>query len=184
MTGTEAATTDVADGAWLRSLVREVPDFPEPGVTFRDITPLLGNAAAFRRAVDELAGRFSDVQVDRVVGVEARGFILAAPVAYSLGASFVPVRKPGKLPWAVVREEYQLEYGADKLEVHRDAIHPDERILVIDDVLATGGTAAATARLVEALGGSLVGIGILIEIFAVGGRAALGGRRLEALASY
>jgi adenine phosphoribosyltransferase len=184
-TATQASTTDVvADDLWLRSLVRDVRDFPLPGVTFRDITPLLGNAAAFRRTVDELAARFSDVQVDRVVGVESRGFILAAPVAYNLGASFVPVRKAGKLPWAVVREEYSLEYGSDKLEIHRDAIHPDERILVIDDVLATGGTAAATARLVETLGGSLVGIGILIEITALGGRAALGGRRLEALASY
>jgi adenine phosphoribosyltransferase len=180
----ESSTTQVVDDAWLRSLVREIPDFPDPGVTFRDITPLLGNARAFRRAVDELANRFSDVPVDRVVGVESRGFILAAPVAYHLGASFVPVRKAGKLPWAVVREEYQLEYGSDKLEIHRDAIHPDERVLVIDDVLATGGTAAATARLVEALGGDIVGIGILIEISALGGRAALGGRRLEALASY
>ena len=107
-----------------------------------------------------------------------------APVAYRLGASFVPVRKAGKLPWAVVREEYQLEYGTDRLEIHRDAIHPDERILVVDDVLATGGTAAATCRLVEALGGAIVGIGILIELSELEGRAALGERRLEALASY
>ncbi len=163
----------LVEPAWLRSLVREIPDFPTPGVTFRDITPLLGNAEAFRRAVDELAAPFADLGVDRVVGVESRGFILAAPVAYRLGASFVPVRKAGKLPWAVVREEYQLEYGADKLEIHRDAIHPDERVLIVDDVLATGGTAAATARLVEALGGDLVGIGILIELERAGrtGRA-------------
>jgi adenine phosphoribosyltransferase len=186
MTGDASAptTTKVVDDAWLRSLVRDIGDFPEHGVTFRDITPLLGNAGAFRRAIDELADRFSDVRVDRVVGVEARGFILAAPVAYHLGAGFVPVRKTGKLPWAVVREEYQLEYGSDKLEIHRDAIHPDERILIVDDVLATGGTAAATARLVEELDGTVVGIGILIEISALGGRAALGGRRLEAIASY
>jgi adenine phosphoribosyltransferase len=170
--------------AWLRSLVREIPDFPQPGVAFRDITPLLGNPAGFRRAIDELADRFGDADVDRVVGVESRGFILAAPVAYHLGAGFVPVRKAGKLPWAVVREEYQLEYGPDKLEIHRDAIHPDERVLIVDDVLATGGTAAATARLVEALGGFVAGIGILIEITALGGRAALGERRLETLASY
>jgi adenine phosphoribosyltransferase len=179
--GPTAVTTDPV---WLRALVREIPDFPEPGVTFRDITPLLGDADGFQQAVDTLANRFAADDVDRVVGVEARGFILAAPVAYRLGASFVPVRKAGKLPWAVVREEYQLEYGTDRLEIHRDAIRPDERILVVDDVLATGGTAAATCRLVEALGGSIVGIGILIELSALGGRAALGDHRLEALASY
>jgi adenine phosphoribosyltransferase len=177
-----ATMTGVPD--WLRSLVRDIADYPAPGITFRDITPLLGDADAFRRAIDELAGRFADDVVDRVVGVEARGFILAAPVAYRLGASFVPVRKPGKLPWAVVREEYKLEYGSDRLEIHRDAIHPEERILVVDDVLATGGTAAATSRLVEALGGAIVGLGILIELGDLGGRAALGGRRLEALATY
>jgi adenine phosphoribosyltransferase len=182
----EEPTTATMTGvpAWLRSLVRDIADYPEPGIIFRDITPLLGDTDAFRRAIDELAGRFLEDEVDRVVGVEARGFILAAPVAYRLGASFVPVRKPGKLPWAVVREEYQLEYGRDRLEIHRDAIHPDERILVVDDVLATGGTAAATCRLVEALGGSIVGLGILIELGELGGRAALGERRLEALATY
>jgi len=174
----------MTESAWLRSLVRDIPDYPERGVTFRDITPLLGDADGFRRAIDELAERFAGDDVDRVVGVEARGFILAAPVAYRLGASFVPVRKAGKLPWAVVREEYRLEYGTDRLEIHRDAIHPDERILVVDDVLATGGTAAATCRLVEALGGSIVGLGILIELSELGGRAALGERRLEALATY
>lgn len=164
--------------------MRDIADYPQAGVTFRDITPLLGDGPAFRQVVDELAERFSDVEVDRVVGVEARGFILAAPIAYRLGAGFVPVRKAGKLPWAVAREEYQLEYGRDKLEIHRDAIHPDERVLIVDDVLATGGTAAATARLVEALGGTLVGLGVLIEIGALGGRAALGARRVEALTSY
>ncbi|MET0147406.1 MAG: adenine phosphoribosyltransferase [Ilumatobacteraceae bacterium] len=187
MTGEIASTLDTAGAAvdgWLRALVRDVRDFPERGVTFRDMTPLLGNAEAFHRAVDELAERFADAEIDRVVGIEARGFILAAPVAYTLGASFVPVRKAGKLPWAVVREEYQLEYGADKLEIHRDAIHPDERILIVDDVLATGGTSAATARLVDELGGSVVGIGILIELSELGGRAALGDRRVEALARY
>src|SRR5918992_700242 len=151
----------MTEPTWLRALVRDIPDFPEPGVTFRDITPLLGDADGFRRAIDELADRFSADQVDRVVGVEARGFILAAPVAYRLGASFVPVRKAGKLPWAVAREEYQLEYGTDRLEIHRDAIHPDERILVVDDVLATGGTASATGRLIETLGGIIVGFGFL-----------------------
>jgi adenine phosphoribosyltransferase len=174
----------MAEPIWLRALVRDIADYPRPGVTFRDFTPLLGDANGFRRAIDELSERFAADDVDRVVGVEARGFILAAPVAYRLGASFVPVRKPGKLPWAVVREEYQLEYGSDRLEIHRDAIHPDERILVVDDVLATGGTASATCRLVEALGGAIVGVGILIELSELGGRDKLGDRRLEALATY
>ena len=126
----------------------------------------------FRRSIDELVARFEGLQVDRVLGMEARGFIVAAPVAYTMHASFVPVRKAGKLPWAVVREEYALEYGRDKLEMHRDAIHPGERILVIDDVLATGGTADATVKLVEALGGTVVGLGFLLEIGGLGGRVA------------
>ena len=122
--------------------------------------------------------------ITKVVGMEARGFIIAAPVAYRMGAGFVPVRKAGKLPWQVIREEYSLEYGSDKLEVHRDAIFPGERILVIDDVLATGGTAAATVRLVEALNGIVVGIGVLIELEDLGGRAKLVGHRVESLARY
>jgi adenine phosphoribosyltransferase len=169
---------------WLRDHIRDIADYPKPGVVFRDITPMLGNPAAFGRAVDDLVARFDDIQVDRVVGVESRGFILAAPVAYRLRAGFVPVRKAGKLPWAVAREEYDLEYGTDKLEIHRDAIHPGEQILVVDDVLATGGTAAATSRLVEALGGIVAGLGFLIEIAALGGRARLGERRVESLAGY
>jgi len=172
------------DRGRMRSLVREVPDFPEPGILFRDITPLLANADAFRRAVDELAGRFVGVEVDTVVGVEARGFILAAPIALRMGASFVPVRKAGKLPWAVVREEYVLEYRSEKLELHRDAIRPAERILVIDDVLATGATAAATCKLIETLGGTIVGVGVLIELRALAGRGALGTRRVESLIAF
>ena len=173
-----------ADGQWLTDLVRDIDDFPTKGVSFRDITPLLGDAKGFGRAITELACRFDDVQPDRVLGMEARGFIIAAPVAYRMCAGFVPVRKAGKLPWAVVREEYALEYGRDKLEIHRDAIHPDERILVIDDVLATGGTAAATVRLVEALGGVVLGVGVLIELEALGGRARLDGHRVESLVRY
>jgi adenine phosphoribosyltransferase len=172
------------DELWLRDHIREIADYPQPGVVFRDITPLLGNAAGFGRAIDDLVTCFHDVQVDRVVGIESRGFIVAAPVAYRLRAGFVPVRKAGKLPWAVAREEYQLEYGSDKLEVHRDAIHPRERILVVDDVLATGGTAAATCRLVETLGGIVVGVGVLIELEALGGRAKVGERRVESLIGY
>jgi len=178
-------TPDAAqESAWLTSLVRDIADYPKPGVTFRDITPLLGNSDGFARAVDELCNRFTASDIQRVVGVEARGFIPAAAVAYRLGAGFVPVRKAGKLPWAVAREEYSLEYGTDKLEIHRDAIHPDERILVIDDVLATGGTASATARLIETLGGTIIGLGFLIEITALGGRERLADYRVESLARY
>lgn len=168
----------------LAEHVRAISDYPKPGVTFRDITPLLGHGPALQSAVDQLAERFAGDRVDRVIGIEARGFILGAPVAVSLGAGFVPVRKAGKLPWAVVREEYQLEYGTDKLEIHRDAIRPEERVVVIDDVLATGGTAAATCRLVETLGATIVGLGMLIELTALNGRAALGARRIESLLEF
>ena len=173
-----------SNGHWLTELVRDIDDFPTPGVSFRDITPMLGDGEAFGRAINELSDHFNSVEVDRVLGIEARGFIIAAPVAYRTGAGFVPVRKAGKLPWAVVREDYSLEYGQDKLEIHRDAIHPGERILVIDDVLATGGTAAATVRLVEALGGIVAGVGFLIELEDLGGRAKLEGHRIESLARY
>lgn len=173
-----------AGSPWIIDHIREIADYPKPGVVFRDITPLLGSAPAFGRAVDDLVSRFHDVEVDRVVGIESRGFILAAPVAYRLRAGFVPVRKSGKLPWAVAREEYDLEYGSDKLEIHRDAIHPDERILVVDDVLATGGTAAATCRLIEVLGGNVVGLGFLIELGSLGGRDQLKGRRVASLVEY
>jgi adenine phosphoribosyltransferase len=134
--------------------------------------------------ITELGERFDGIEIDRVLGMEARGFIVAAPIAYRAKAGFVPVRKAGKLPWAVVREEYNLEYGNDKLEMHRDAIHPGERILVVDDVLATGGTAAATCRLVEELGGVVVGLGFLIEISELSGRARLGDRMVVTLARY
>lgn len=162
--------------------VRVIPDYPKPGVSFRDITPLLGDPSAYGQVVGALVDRFAGHDVTRVLGIEARGFILAAPVALQLGAGFVPIRKPGKLPWAVVREEYDLEYGSDKLEMHRDAIHPGERVLVIDDVLATGGTAAAACRLVETLDGVVVGVGVVLELQALGGRQRLGARPVESLA--
>ena len=173
-----------ADHGALRAHVRDVADYPSDGVVFRDITPLLGDASAFAQAVTGIVEEFSGVAVDRVVGVESRGFIFGAAVAYRIGAGFVPVRKPGKLPWAVVREEYQLEYGSDKLEIHRDAIHPGERILIIDDVLATGGTAAATATLVETLGGVVAGLGFLLELDDLHGRARLGDRTVRSLLHY
>ncbi len=173
-----------SDGSWIRDHIRAIPDYPQPGVIFRDITPLLGDGAAFGRAVDDLIARFDDVDVGRVVGIESRGFILGAAVAYRLRAGFVPVRKAGKLPGEVAHETYELEYGTDRLEIHRDAIHTDEPILVVDDVLATGGTARATANLVEALGGRVVGIAVLMELAELDGRARLGGHRVESLTTY
>lgn len=172
------------DHGSLRHLIRDVADYPTEGVVFKDITPLLGDASAFAQAVSGIVEQFAGVAVDRVVGVESRGFIFGAAVAYRIGAGFVPVRKPGKLPWAVVREEYDLEYGSDKLEIHRDAIHPGERILIVDDVLATGGTAAATATLVETLGGVIAGLGFLLELDELGGRAKLGDRPAHSLLHY
>lgn len=173
-----------ADAAWLRSLIRDIPDHPAPGVTFRDITPLLGDPKALRVAVDALVDAFSGAGVDHVVGVEARGFILAAPVAYGLTAGFVPVRKPGKLPWRTHVAQYALEYGTDQLEIHVDALAPGQRVLIVDDVLATGGTAAATVGLVEGRGATLVGLGFLIELDALGGRAALGEHPVTSLVRY
>lgn len=168
----------------LRSFVRDISDYPTEGVTFRDITPLLGDAKIFAQSIDGLVQEFSGVGVDRVVGVESRGFLFASAFAYHIGAGLVPVRKAGKLPWAVVREEYDLEYGSDKLEIHRDAIRPGERILIVDDVLATGGTAAATTKLVETLGGKVVGLGFVIELDDLGGRARLGERPVRTLLHY
>jgi adenine phosphoribosyltransferase len=168
----------------LEGLIRDIPDFPKPGVMFKDITPLLADATAFRATVDGLSDAFAGEEVDRVLGVEARGFIIAAPVAYHFGAGFVPVRKAGKLPWQIEREEYELEYGTDLLEVHRDAVRPGERVLIIDDVLATGGTAAATARLVEKLGGEVIGFGFVIELLFLGGRAQLGSAPVHSLVTY
>jgi adenine phosphoribosyltransferase len=172
------------DAAWLTQHIRDVADFPQPGVVFKDLTPLLGHADAFRFAIDAIADHFAGVAIDRVIGIEARGFILAAPVAYRVGAAFAPIRKAGKLPWAVAREEYALEYGTDKLEIHRDAIHPGERVLVVDDVLATGGTASASVKLVEGLGGVVVGLGFLIELGFLHGRRRLGERDIVSLVTY
>jgi adenine phosphoribosyltransferase len=173
-----------ADTEWLRRRIRDIPDHPAPGVTFRDITPLLGDPKAFRVAVDVLIDAFAGAGVDHVVGVEARGFIFAAPVAYGLDAGFVPVRKPGKLPWRTQVAQYALEYGEDQLEIHEDALAPGQRVLVVDDVLATGGTAAATCRLVEGRGGIVVGLAFLIELDALGGRSRLGGRPVTSVVRY
>ncbi|MGI9120092.1 MAG: adenine phosphoribosyltransferase [Acidimicrobiales bacterium] len=168
----------------LGGLVRDIPDFPTPGVVFKDITPLLADADAFAATVDFLVEPYADLAVDQVVGVEARGFILAGPVAYHLGAGFVPVRKAGKLPWAVEGERYALEYGTDLLEIHADGLAAGSRVVVIDDVLATGGTAAATVRLVEKLGGHVVGLGFVIELGFLSGRRQLAGQEVTSLLRY
>jgi len=154
----------------LAEFIRDVPGFPKPGIVFKDITPLLADPVAFRQAVDELAEPFRSARVDLVVAAEARGFIFAGAVACALGAGFVPVRKPGKLPGQTTEETYELEYGTDTLEIHTDAIRPGQRVLLLDDLLATGGTMAATVKLVEKLGGEVVGIAFLIELaFLAGG---------------
>ena len=159
-----------ADAGWLKEYIRDIPDFPRPGVVFKDITPLLADVKAFRFAVDALCEHFAARAVDKVLGVEARGFIIAAPVAYRFGAGFIPVRKAGKLPWQVEKEEYVLEYGTDLLEIHRDALSAGEQALIVDDVMATGGTASATARLVQRLGADVVGMGFIVELEFLGGR--------------
>src|SRR2546423_6825756 len=141
--------------AELKGLVRDVPDFPQKGIVFKDITPVLADENAFSSVIDLIVVHYGRGNVDKVVGIEARGFILASPVAYHFGAGFVPVRKEGKLPWDAEREEYALEYGTAVLEIHRDSISPGDRVLIVDDVLATGGTARATAALVERLGGQV-----------------------------
>ncbi|HKS07170.1 MAG TPA: adenine phosphoribosyltransferase [Gemmatimonadaceae bacterium] len=170
--------------AALRAAIRDVPDFPKPGIVFKDITPVLHDAALFARTTDAIASMFRDAKVSHVVAIESRGFIFGAPVAQALGASFVPLRKPGKLPHKTVREEYALEYGTDALEVHRDAMSNGARALVVDDVLATGGTAAAACRLVERVGAEVVGCAFVIELGFLKGRAALGSRDARALVTY
>lgn len=161
------------DPSWLLDRVRDVPDFPQPGIVFKDLTPLMADVDAYRFSVDAIADHAAGLTVDKVVGIEARGFIWAAPVAYRIGAGFVPVRKPGKLPWQTVSETYELEYGTDALDVHADAVAPGDSVLIVDDVLATGGTAAATARLVERLGGHLAGLAFVVELGFLGGRGKL-----------
>ena len=176
----EAAQRKVA------GLVRSIPDFPAPGILFRDITPVLHDAAALDAAVRLHIDRIADLagEVDRIVGIESRGFLFGMAVAHAIGAGFVPVRKPGKLPAATVHQTYALEYGQDRLHMHADAVTPGDRVLVIDDLLATGGTAGAAAQLVEGLGGRVVACLFLIELAALGGRARLGERRVESIIVY
>jgi adenine phosphoribosyltransferase len=170
--------------AQLRSLIRDVPDFPQEGVLFKDITPLLADPIAFSTVIDLLVVHFGRGNIDKVVGIEARGFIIASPVAYHFGAGFVPVRKKDKLPWNTEAVEYSLEYGTATLEVHTDAVRAGERVLIVDDVLATGGTAKATADLVERIGGKVVGLAFLIELGFLNGRDRLEGYDLFTLIDY
>lgn len=168
----------------LRRAIREVPNFPKPGIGFKDITPVLLDAKLFERAVDLMAAPYAEARISRVVSIESRGFIFGAPIALRLGAGLVPIRKPGKLPGATRRVEYALEYGTDAVEMHHDAVGPSDRVLVVDDVLATGGTAAAAAQLVGGTGGAVVGFSFLIELDFLKGRQRLQGRRVEALLHY
>ena len=168
----------------IKALIRDVPDFPQEGIVFKDITPLLADEVAFSSVIDLIVVHFGRGAVDKVVGIEARGFILASPVAYHFGAGFVPVRKKDKLPWETESAEYDLEYGSATLEIHKDGIDPGERVLIVDDVLATGGTARATAELVERIGGKVVGIACLLELSFLNGRSQLEGHDLFTLISY
>lgn len=172
------------DLEWLKERVREVPDFPLPGISFKDITPLLGDEVAFSTVIDLIVVHFGRGRVDKVCGIEARGFIVASPVAYHFGAGFVPIRKRGKLPWETESQRYVLEYGEETLEIHRDAVAPGERVLIVDDVLATGGTASAAASLIEKLGGKVQGIACVIELGYLGGRSKLSGFDFYSLIQY
>lgn len=184
----------------IKNFIKDVPDYPKPGIIFKDITPLLGDKEAFKFAIDSLAEKFfplssptpgatakgniRESSVDVVVGIDARGFLLAAPVAYKLGAGLAIVRKPGKLPRKTIREDYTLEYASNTLEMHEDAIKPGQNVLIVDDVLATGGTMEATCKLVRKLGGDVVGIGFLIELEFLGGKNKLSGYKIESLVRY
>jgi adenine phosphoribosyltransferase len=168
----------------LKQLIREIPDFPKPGITFYDITTLLKDKQGFRQTIDALQKHYSQAPLDVVVGIEARGYFFAPAMAHALGAGFVPVRKPKKLPSLVRSVEYDLEYGTDQLEIHSDAIEPGQKVLIIDDVLATGGTASAVARLVELLDGKVVGLGFVIELTFLHGRDKLNNYDVFSLLQY
>lgn len=168
----------------IRALIRDIPDYPKPGVLFYDITPVLGDARAFADLLDALTAPFRDSAIDKVAGIEARGFTLAAPVAEKLGAGFIPIRKPGKLPYKVHREEYALEYGTDALEIHVDAIEAGDRVLLVDDVIATGGTAGAAVSLLDKVGAEVVGFAVFIELAFLSGIESLDGVPFHALLRY
>jgi adenine phosphoribosyltransferase len=168
----------------LNSRIRHVPDFPKPGILFYDVTTLLKDPEGFKLAIDSMADPYKDQGITAVVGIESRGFILGSAVADRIGAGFVPVRKLGKLPAATIRASYALEYGTDSLEMHQDAVEKGQKVLIVDDLLATGGTARATVDLVRQLGGDVVGVSLLIELVALGGRARLTGENVRAVLQY
>lgn len=168
----------------LKQKIRNVQDFPKPGIGFKDITTLIKDATAFKQSIDALASHYNPDDIDVIVGIEARGFIFGAALAYKWGKGFVPVRKPGKLPAETIREAYQLEYGTDAVEIHNDAITPGQRVLIVDDLLATGGTVAAAANLVERLSGTIVGISFLIELSFLNGREKLNRYKVHSLVAF
>jgi adenine phosphoribosyltransferase len=168
----------------LDDLIRDIPDFPEKGVVFKDITPVLGDAKAFRALIDAMSAPFQDQGITKVAGIEARGFTLATPLADRIGAGFIPLRKPGKLPFETVKEEYELEYGIDALEVHTDAVFEGEKVLLVDDVIATGGTAQAAIQLLRRVGAEVVGLAVFIELVFLGGANKVDGVPIHALLRY
>jgi adenine phosphoribosyltransferase len=178
MASRDAATVD------LRALIRDVPDFPKPGILFRDVTPLLGNGPGFRACIQQLGGRLAPLRPQVIAGIESRGFIFGAAVAVELGLGFVPIRKPGKLPWRTRKEAYALEYGTDAVEVHEDAVAPGTRVALVDDLLATGGTASAAVKLLQGLGAEVVAAAFVIELAFLRGRERLGKLPASALITY
>lgn len=168
----------------LKEKIRDIPDFPQPGILFRDITTLLRDPEAFKYVIDSLTDRYKSLKIDFVAAIEARGYMLGAPLAYHLGAGFIPVRKPGKLPWKTIKEEYELEYGKNTLELHTDAVTKGEKVLIIDDLIATGGSSLATKNLIERLGGEIVGFAFVVELTALKGRDLLKGYDVFSLVQY
>lgn len=172
------------DSSRIKGLIREIPDFPQPGISFKDITTLLQDPAGLKTAIDAMVRPFRPSEVEMVVGIESRGFVVGTPMALALGCGFVPVRKPGKLPGTVIRQEYALEYGTDAVEMHQDALSPGQRVLLVDDLLATGGTMQAACQLVERLGAHILGISFLVELEFLDGRRLLQGYRIESVVQY
>ncbi len=168
----------------LKKYIRDVPDFPKPGILFKDITPILQNGEIFKQVVDQLAERYRSQPIDRIVGIESRGFIFGAPLAYALKKGFALVRKSGKLPWKTVRWDYELEYGTDTIEMHADAVQSGEKVLIIDDLLATGGTALATSQLVEKMGGKIIECAFVVELEFLNGRKKLENKEVFSLLKY
>lgn len=177
-------TTPIELATRLKAVIRDIPDFPEPGILFRDITPLLSDAGTLRATVEGLAAPYRDAAIDAIVGIESRGFLFGMPMAYLLQVGFVPVRKQGKLPFTTIATEYSLEYGTNVVEAHIDAVRPGSRVLIVDDLLATGGTAAATVTLMERLGAEVIGLAFVIELGALHGRARLGEHAIHSLVTY